>query len=58
MKFYKKLREKSKFLPIFSAQMFIIFGLGDSACFKGVFIRQNFFRALTQGRLSYIYFRM
>ena len=43
MKFYKKLREKSKFLPIFGAQMFISFGLGDSACFKGVFIRQNFF---------------
>ena len=43
MKFYIKLREKSKFLPIFSAQMFNGFGLVDFACFGGVFIRQKIY---------------
>jgi hypothetical protein len=42
MKFYIKLCEKSKFLPIFGAQMFNGFGLVDFACFGGVFIRRKF----------------
>jgi hypothetical protein len=42
MKFYIKLCEKSKFLPIFGAQMFNGLGLVDFACFGGVFIRQKF----------------